>query len=98
MFLPVLIIMITGCGNGGAGFNTGNTSVTLSWDPPTEKMDGTPVSSSEIGIYKIYHGVSSKNYTMSKTITSSSCESQCTAPVDYLSSGTYYFVISAIDT
>ena len=36
-------------------------NVTLSWIPPTTNADGTPLT--DLAGYKIYFGVSSKNYT-----------------------------------
>ena len=67
------------------GFLSGSilaADVTLAWDP---------VSVSGISGYKLYYGSSSRNYS-----TSISAGNQTTQTVSGLSSGTYYFAVTAL--
>ena len=68
-----------------------NGSVTLSWQPPEQNVDGTPLT--DLAGYRIHYGQQSRNYTESIPING-------TARSDYsltLSSGDYYFAMTAID-
>ena len=71
--------------------NVGAAQVTLSWDPPTTNVDGSPLT--DLTGYKVYYGTASRNYpqvTDVKNVTSYS--------VSNLSDGTtYYFAVSAYD-
>ncbi len=68
-------------------------SVTLAWDPPTTKTDGSPLPSNEIDRYVIYYGASSGNYTQS---VNAGNVTQFT--VTDLSTGTWYFAVTVYDT
>ncbi len=68
-----------------------NASVTLSWQPPAQNVDGTPLT--DLAGYRIYYGQQPRNYTESFPING-------TSRSDYsltLSSGDYYFAMTAID-
>lgn len=68
------------------------TSVTLSWDPPTTNVDGTPLT--DLSGYKIYYGTSSGNYSQS-----SDAGNSTSYQVNNLSGGaTYYFVVTAYNS
>ncbi|MBI4683154.1 MAG: choice-of-anchor D domain-containing protein [Nitrospirae bacterium] len=67
-------------------------SVTLSWNPPTVNLDGTPVT--DLAGFKLYYGGTPGNYTSIIDI-----GNVTTYQISYLSDGgTYYFAISAYDT
>ncbi len=70
-------------------------SVSLSWVAPAEREDTTALSLSEIAGYKIYYSTTQGQYSSSVTINDSTA-------VGYtftnFSSGTYYFVVTTIDT
>ena len=103
-----LLIILTGCGEGGettveAGTSSSNNcgsnnSATLTWTQPTQRMNGDNLSSSEISAYRVYFGTSSEVYTNTVDVsTASSCvAATCTTPITGLS-GTYYFVVIVID-
>jgi hypothetical protein len=63
----------------------------LRWQAPTQNVDGTPLT--DLAGYVIYWGSSSRNYTGSQTINSSTV-TQWEATV---APGTYYFAMTAFD-
>ena len=99
-----LLIILTGCGEGGettvgVGTSSSNNSATLTWEAPTMRMDGTTLPLSEINKYKVYYGMSSGVYTNTIDVSAaSSCVAgTCTTTITGLS-GAYYFVVTALDT
>lgn len=68
-------------------------SATLLWQPPTENVDGTPVSN--LAGYNIYVGPSPDELTTKITVTNPGLTAYTIAD---LSAGTYYFGISAYTT
>ena len=70
-------------------------NVTLAWNAPTERIDGTPVSSSEIKGYNLHYGTASGNYTQTQPITGNTTTYTITNLTD---GANYYFAVSAIDT
>lgn len=84
----------SGGGGGGGGGSTGTGTATVSWVAPSSRLDGTPISLSEIGGYILYYGTSSTNLTNAVTISGSSTNQR---QVSGLASGTYYFQVSAYD-
>ena len=68
----------------------GTSSVTLTWDPPTENEDGTPLTS--LAGYRIRYGLQSGAYT---TVVNIANPGLATYVLSGLAAGTYYFAISA---
>ena len=98
-----LLIILTSCGGGGettvdVGTSSSNNSATLTWAQPTQRMNGDNLSSSEISAYRVYYGTSSGVYTHTQDVPASSCQSTCSTTITGLSSGAYYFAITALDT
>lgn len=97
MALFVVLGYLFVAGNASAG------TAMLSWNPPTQNMDGTPLT--DLAGYKIYWGTESGNYT--NNINVSRCVG-CSTPlgtekefecVAGFSPGvTYYFAATAYDT
>jgi hypothetical protein len=48
-------VFLQACGGGGPG-GSGNDSATLTWTPPTQNNDNSPLSPGEIASYRIYYG------------------------------------------
>ena len=69
--------------------------VKLSWAAPAEREDNTAFPLSKISSYKIYYGSTQGVYTNSVTINDSTAVAHI---LTNLSSGTYYFVMTTIDT
>ena len=69
-----------------------NGSATLSWQAPTTRMDGSPLTN--LAGYRIRYGTSSGNYTNVVTIANGSVTN---AVVPNLVPGTWYFVTTAYD-
>ena len=70
-------------------------NVSLSWVAPAEREDNAALSLSEIASYKIYYGSTQGQYTNSVAINDSTATGHTFTS---FSSGTYYFVITTIDT
>jgi hypothetical protein len=68
----------------------GTRSVALTWEPPTENNDGTPLTN--LAGYRIRYGTQSGNYT---SVVNLDNPGLATYVVAGLAAGTYYFVISA---
>jgi hypothetical protein len=64
---------------------------TLSWDPPTINMDGTPVTN--LAGYRVYWGTASRDYSSVTDVGNTT-----TYTVAGLSTRTYYFTVTAYDT
>jgi VCBS repeat-containing protein len=69
--------------------------INLSWIAPSEREDNEPILLSEISGYKIYYGTTQGNYNNSVSINEGSAVSYV---FNEFSSGTYYFVITTLDT
>jgi hypothetical protein len=67
-------------------------SATLSWLPPTENADGSPLL--DLAGYRVYWGQQSGNYTKSISITNPGIT---TYVVENLASGTHYFATTAVN-
>jgi hypothetical protein len=72
-------------------FSTG--SATLSWMPPTQNTDGTPLTN--LAGYRVYWGPAVGNYTSSVTLNTAGLTSYV---VSNLAPGTYYFAVSALNS
>ena len=68
-------------------------SAVLSWQPPTQNADGSPLTN--LAGYKVYWGTSPGSYPNSVTLNNPGLT---TYVVDNLVSGTYYFVVTALNT
>ena len=80
-------------GGGNTSSSAGTGTATLSWLPPTEHTDGSPLTLSG---YKIYYGTEIGNYTNTINIDNAGLVNYM---IDNLPSGhTYFFVITSIDS
>jgi len=68
-------------------------SATLSWTPPTQNTDGTPLM--DLAGYKIYYGTSPGNYPNQITINNPGVT---TYVVDNLAPNTWYFVSTSLNS
>lgn len=68
-------------------------TATLSWLPPTQNVDGTPLTN--LAGYRVVYGQSSANLTSSLDIPNPAIT---TAMIESLASGTWYFAIKAYTT
>ncbi len=64
-------------------------AVTLSWQPPTQNVDGTPLTLSG---YSIYYGTQSQNYTDTIQVDNPGL---ATYVIDNLPPGTYYLAMTS---
>jgi hypothetical protein len=74
----------------GGGTTTSSSSVTLGWVAPTQNSNGTPITG--LSGYKIHYGTASQDYTQVVSLANPSLSRYV---MDSLSSGTYYFAITA---
>ncbi len=70
-----------------------NGSATLSWTPPTENTDNTPLT--DLAGFKIHYGTSSGNYSEVVDVNSAGVTSYV---VENLGAGTWYFVVTAYNS
>ena len=83
-------------GSGGSGGGSGGGSIgtaTLSWTPPSTRLDGSALTN--LAGYRVYYGTSSGNYSDTITINNVGLTEYV---IDNLPSNTYYFVITAVDS
>jgi hypothetical protein len=80
----------SGGSDGLTGVASGQGSTTLSWMPPTENDDGTPLT---LTGYKIYWGLTEGNYSHSVTLANPGLTRHV---VEQLPADTWYFVATAL--
>jgi hypothetical protein len=71
---------------------TATGSATLTWNPPTQNTDGSPLTN--LAGYKVHWGTSQGNYTNSATINNPGLSSYV---VDQLTPATWYFALTAVN-
>ena len=67
-------------------------SITLHWLPPTENIDGTPLT--DLAGYAIHYGTAPSQYTHTISVANPGI---ATYVVDNLTPGTYYFSVAAVN-
>jgi len=99
ILLMLLVAGLFGCGGGGGGSSSGapgsgsSKSVSISWEVPSTKMDGSTLTPDEIAGFKIYYGTESGTYT--EVVDTGFAQNYT---IDNLSAGaTYYFAITCYD-
>ena len=90
-------------GSPPAGSGSGSTSssppaatagnVTINWTPPSENVDGTPLTN--LAGYDIHYGTASHNYTQTITLSNPGITRYVVAN---LAPGTYYFAVAAVNS
>jgi trimeric autotransporter adhesin len=76
---------------------TGNNTVTLTWDAPTTRSDGSPLNLlTDLSGYTIHYGTLSQSYT--QTIAVANPGTAVVTRTFSLTPGTYYFAVTAIDS
>ncbi len=70
-----------------------NGSATLSWTPPTQNTNGTPLTN--LAGYRVHWGPAAGSYPSSVTINNAGLTSYV---VSNLAPGTYYFVVTALNS
>lgn len=104
LFTLVLISSLVACsgGDGGTGYSNGTISnpngtspaLGLTWVAPSERVDNTGLSLSEIAGYRIYYGTEAGNYQNQFVVNDGSAEQ---AQIVGVPSGVYYLVMTTID-
>jgi len=92
MLLPTALLL-SACGDGGhSADGSGSLSLSLAWTAPQFNTDGTALSPTAIGGYRVYYGTDPNNLTSSISVASND------TIVTGLAAGTYYFSVTAIDS
>jgi hypothetical protein len=72
IILIIFCLTICNCGGGGGGEGTGASNgggtISLAWDAPTTKNDGSPLADTDLAGYRVHYGTSTGNYTESKDV------------------------------
>jgi hypothetical protein len=71
---------------------TATGSATLSWMPPTQNSDGTPLN--DLASYRVYFGTTPGSYPNSVTLNNPGLAS---AVVEQLTPATWYFVVTSVN-
>ncbi len=95
MLTSLLGVIISACGAGGSALldQVGFSSTTLSWMPPTQNADGSPLT--DLAGYKIYYGTGPGNYGRFVQIDNPGIT---IFVVENLTPNTYCFVLTAINS
>jgi fibronectin type 3 domain-containing protein len=101
LMLPILLLpLLFSCGGGGGGGSNetdngnSNRTVSLSWDAPTTRTDGSFMPLSSLMGFRIYIGTSKDNLQAQIDIEDADAENYTTESLD---PGTYLFAVSAYD-
>jgi hypothetical protein len=100
MLFIALAMAIAGCssGGGGAGFDpSSSTTISLAWDPPTSYCDGSDLVPAGIKEYRIYYRTETSSYSTGSYYPVSAPATSVTVTNLNLPSGTYSFIITAVD-
>jgi fibronectin type 3 domain-containing protein len=98
LLASLIITSLFGCGGGGgsASSNGTQTVLTLAWDAPTTKTDGSNLNpATDLSLYKIYYGTASLTYTQVVNVTNPGTTT--ISETLNLSPGTYYFAVTTVD-
>lgn len=71
-------------------------SVSLAWDAPTTRTDGSAMALSEIANYRVYYGQASHTYTLQKNVANPGTLIVSTQ-ITSLTTGTWYFAVTVFD-
>jgi hypothetical protein len=107
LLVTIMLGGLGGCGGGGGGNGSSQSattstsqqqvSVTLAWDAPTSFSDGTSLNPlTDIATYKVHYGTTSGSYTQVVSIPNPG--TTAISSTLNLTPGTYYFVVSDVDT
>jgi hypothetical protein len=83
----------TGSGSSGTLATAPASSVAINWMPPTENVDGTPLTN--LAGYDIHYGTASGKYTQRISVSNPGI---ATYVVQNLTPGTYYFAVAAVNS
>ncbi len=97
----ILLLPLVSCSGGDGGLDSGDSTLSstfgalaLAWTTPELREDGTILINNEISSYRIYYGTEPGDYQDQIDIDSGSNSAQ----VQEIPSGTYYAVVTAVDT
>jgi hypothetical protein len=94
ILFSLLVAIISACGGGSSLVDQlGFSSATLSWMPPTQNADETPLT--DLAGYKIYYGTEPGNYQRTIHIDNPGLSMYV---VQSLAPNTYCFVLTAINS
>lgn len=90
-----LLLVPAGCGGGDSGGAPSRpNSITLTWVAPTTNEDGTELT--DLAGFRVYFGTSSNPKSYATPVRLGAGTNTYTTPG--LAPGTYYFVVTALDT
>ena len=92
----ILLLPLISCSGGDGGSIESSAVSELSWIAPSEREDGSGLSLSEIGGYRIYYGVESGSYQGQIEVNDGS-ENRVELNSIEFPRGTYFVVMTTVD-
>ena len=98
IILIIFCLTIYNCGGSGSDEGTvasrGSGTISLAWDAPTIKNDGSPLADSDLAGYRVYYGESTGNYTESRDVGNATNYTL----TNLVPGQIYYIAVTATDT
>ena len=91
VLLLVAVSFCASCGGGGSGSKPRSAFVTLAWEAPSTRADGTPLLN--LAGYKLYEGSESRMYTSVTDVGDITLHT-----VEVFTEGPHYYAVTAYDT
>jgi len=97
LLVLAMVLLVVACSGGGSSDSgaSANNILGLSWVAPSERVDNTSLALSEIASYHIYYGTETGDYQNQFDVNDGSAVA---AQIVDVPSGTYYIVLTTVDT
>lgn len=93
LMLQMLVLSLSACSGGG---DAGSAAITLTWETPYERADGSALGLSEIAGYRIYYGETTNVYSQRIDIDDPTVTEIVLQGI--IPKGDYFIVMTTIDS
>jgi hypothetical protein len=101
VILISLLITLQSCGGGNSGGGTiSSTNITINWDAPNKKVNGSDIQPSELVKYRLYYGNSATSLSNSVEFDGLANPNSYTvakSSLSFISSNVYYLALSVVN-